>query len=107
MALGVDDMRAGRVVLKTTLLTLGTLGFVVCLALVFESMRSVMDVGGSCASGGPYAISRPCPQGVAWIMPVSIFGMLFFVAISFVGVFSQGGPRPYAFAWSALFLALG
>jgi hypothetical protein len=38
---------------------------------------------------------------------VSIFGMLLSVGVSIVGAFSQGGPRPYAFAWSALFLALG
>jgi hypothetical protein len=107
MALGVDDMRARRVVVKATLLTVGTLGFVVCLTLMYLSMRSVMDVGGSCASGGPYTISRPCPQGVAWVMPLAIFGGLFFVGMTFLGVFEEGGPRPYAFAWSALFIALG
>jgi hypothetical protein len=107
MALGVDGMRAGRVVLKATLLTLGTLGFTFCLTLMYLAMRSVMDVGGSCASGGPYAISTPCPQGVGWVMPVAIFGALLSVGICFLGVFSEGGPRPYAFAWSALFLALG
>ena len=107
MALGVDDTPACRVVLKTALLTLGTLGFVVCLTLMYLSMRSVMDVGGSCASGGPYSINAPCPKGVAWVMPVSIFGGLLSVGIVFLGVFPQGGPRPYAFAWSALFLALG
>jgi hypothetical protein len=107
MALGVEDMRAGRVVLKTTLLTVGTLGFTFCLTLLYLSMRSVMDVGGFCASGGPYEIRQTCPQGVAWMMPVSIFGLLVFAGISVVGAFSEGGPRPYAFAWSALFLALG
>jgi hypothetical protein len=107
MALGVDGMRARRVIFKSVLLTVGTLGFVVCLTLVYESMRSVMDIGGSCASGGPYTINRPCPEGVAWVMPVAIFGMLFFTAMSLLASFSEGGPRPYVFAWSALFLALG
>ena len=107
MALGVEDMRAGRVVLKATLLTIGTLGFTFCLTLLFLSMRSVMDVGGFCASGGPYEIRTACPQNVGWLIPVSIFGALLFVGISVVAAFSQGGPRPYAFAWSALFLALG
>ncbi len=107
MALGVDDMRPGRVVLKTTLLTLGTVGFVFCLTLMFESMRAVMDVGGFCAEGGAYEIRQHCPQGVAWVMPVAIFGGLFSLAVGALGVFSQGGPRPYAFAWSALFLSLG
>jgi hypothetical protein len=107
MTLGVQGMKTSRVVTKTVLLTIGTLGFVVCLTLTYHSMRAVMDVGGSCASGGPYAISRPCPEGVAWVMPVGIFGGFISVGIGLLGVFPQGGPRPYAFAWSALFLALG
>ena len=107
MALDVDGMPAGRVIVKAVLLTLGTLGFVFCLTLVFESMRSVMDVGGSCASGGPYEVRQPCPEGVAWVMPVAIFGGLLSVGLGTFGVFAKGGPRPFAFAWSALFLALG
>jgi hypothetical protein len=107
MALGVDGMRAGRVVWKASLLTVGTLVFVASLTMMYESMRAVMEIGGSCASGGPYTISRPCPQGVGWIMPVSVFGMLLGSALGFLGVFSQGGPRPWVFGWSALFLALG
>jgi hypothetical protein len=100
-------MRAGRVVVKATLLTAGTLLFVVSLTLMYESMRAVMEIGGSCASGGPYAIERACPKGVGWVMPVSVFGMLIGSALTFVGGFSEGGPRPWAFGWSALFLALG
>jgi hypothetical protein len=107
MALGVEGMRASRVVRKVLFLTLGTALFVFCLTLLSESMRAVMDVGGSCASGGPYTISQPCPQGVGWVIPVSIFGMLAAGIFTFLGVFDEGGPRPYAFAWSALFLALG
>jgi hypothetical protein len=107
MALGVDGMRTSRVVRKVIFLTLGTASFVVCLTLLYESMRSVMEVGGSCASGGPYAISRPCPKGVGWVIPVSIFGMCFAGVFTLLGVFDEGGPRPYVFAWSALFLTLG
>lgn len=107
MALGVDTMRARRVVLKAIALTLGTAVFIFCLTLLSRSMRSVLDVGGACASGGAYEIRTPCPKGIAWIAPVSIFGMMFAAALSFFGVFSEGGPKPYVFAWSALFLALG
>jgi hypothetical protein len=107
MALGVDEVPVGRVVWKTALLTLGTFGFVFCLTLLYLSMRSVMDVGGSCAEGGPFEVRQRCPEGVAWIVPVSIFGMFLSVGIGLLGVFRQGGPRPFVFAWSALFLALG
>jgi hypothetical protein len=107
MALGVDGMRAGKVIRKAIFLTLGTVIFIFCLTLVYQSMRAVMDVGGACASGGAYEIRQRCPEGVAWVMPVGIFGMFFAGIFTFLGVFSDGGPRPYVFAWSALFLALG
>ena len=107
MALGVDGMRATKVVWKVICLTLGTAIFIFCLTLVYQSMRAVMDVGGACASGGAYEIRQTCPKGVAWVMPVGIFGMFFAGIFTFLGVFSDGGPRPYVFAWSALFLALG
>ena len=94
MALGVDGAPAGRVIGKTALLTLGTVGFVFFLTLMFHSMRAVMDVGGTCAEGGPFEIRQPCPRAPAWIMPVSIFGGLASLGIGAIGVFKQGGPRP-------------
>ena len=65
MALGVDGMRAGKVVRKTIFLTLGTPGFIFCLTLVYQSMRAVMDVGGVVRVGWRRTRSaRPCPKGV-------------------------------------------
>ena len=58
MALGVDGMGTGRVLLRATFLSLGTLVFVAGLTLTSTSMRAVMDIGGSCASGGPYERAR-------------------------------------------------
>ena len=107
MALGVDGMRATKVVWKVIFLTLGTAIFIFCLTALYESMRAVMDVGGACASGGAYEIRQACPKGVGWVIPVSIFGMFAAGIFTFLGVFDEGGPRPYVFAWSALFLALG
>ena len=107
MALGVEGMRAGKVVRKVIFLTLGTAIFIFCLTALYESMRAVMDVGGACASGGAYEIRQACPKGVGWVIPVSIFGMFAAGIFTFLGVFDEGGPRPYVFAWSALFLALG
>jgi hypothetical protein len=100
-------MRAGKVVRKAIFLTLGTAIFIFCLTLLYSSMRAVMDVGGACASGGAYEIRQACPKGVGWVVPISIFGMFFAGIFTFLGVFDEGGPRPYVFAWSALFLALG
>jgi hypothetical protein len=93
--------------MRATFLTLGTVLFVASLVLVYQSMRSVMDIGGSCASGGPYVTARPCPDNVAWAMPLGIFGMMAGAGLTLLATFSEGGPRPYVFSWSALFLALG
>ena len=43
----------------------GRLASAACLTVLFLCMRSVMDIGGSCASGGPYEIANPCPAGFA------------------------------------------
>jgi hypothetical protein len=107
MAPGVEGMRAGKVARKVIFLTLGTAIFIFCLTALYESMRAVMDVGGACASGGAYEIRQACPKGVGWVIPVSIFGMFAAGIFTFLGLFDGGGPRPYVFAWSALFLALG
>jgi hypothetical protein len=32
-----------------------------------------MAIGGSCASGGPYASARQCPD-VTWLRPVGLVG---------------------------------
>ena len=89
MALGVEGVPAGRVIGKTALLTLGTLGFVFCLTLMFEAMRAVMDVGGMCASGGPFEIRQECPEGAAWMFPVAIFGGIASLGIGAIGMFRQ------------------
>ncbi len=38
------------------------------LTWMFLGMRSVMQIGGSCGSGGPYEIATPCPEGIPIIM---------------------------------------
>ena len=35
----------------------------ITLTWTFFSMRAVMNVGGSCADGGPYVSAQPCPDG--------------------------------------------
>ena len=47
----------------------------VCLTWTFFAMRAVMDVGGSCADGGPYVSAQPCPGGaglIAIAIPVMV-----------------------------------
>lgn len=72
----------------------------------FLAMRAVMEVGGSCADGGPYVSAQPCPDG-AWMVAVAIPLMLL---AGFAGTFAAaglGGPDLLLPLWVALFSSLG
>src|SRR5262245_60146842 len=101
------QMGVGRFALKATNTFIGVAGVVVCLTVLFYCMRAVMEVGGSCASGGPYEIARPCPKGVGWMTPVSVFAGL--AALGWMLAWNHGlsGPKWALLAWPALFLSLG
>ena len=76
---------------------------------VFLSMRDVMAIGGSCASGGPYEIANPCPQGTGWLMTGGIFGWFVGSGLTLAGGSRLGANYAAigALGWPALFLALG
>jgi hypothetical protein len=95
----------GRVVWRGTQAALGLALVVVGLVWLNRVASAVMDVGGSCASGGPYEVATPCPQG-AWMAPVGIFlglGGLAYYAFRR----PAGSPSLVVFAWPALFGSLG
>jgi len=80
-------------------------GIAAAFTCLFWSMRSVMDIGGSCASGNtPFEITRPCPTGVPGLMIGSIFGGLILLVIY---AFNAIGPNLTLLAWPVLFLSLG
>lgn len=81
-------------------------GFVFSLVLVYLSMRAVMDVGGYCASGGPYAIEVECPEGVPWKILLGVFGMMVF-GFAYISFLPRGAFNFGYFFWTALFGALG
>jgi hypothetical protein len=95
-----------RTLVRRSILTfVGMLGVSAALTIMFFSMRAVMEIGGSCASGNvPYAITRPCPTGVPGLMIGSIFLGLIFLGVY---AFSAVGPNLTLLAWPALFLSLG
>jgi len=105
----VTDVNAAlptRVVVRKLVFTaIGVFLVAAGLTVLFLGMRSVMDIGGYCASGGPYEIRQQCPDN-AWVIPVSIFVGLAGVGFVLAGTF-RGGPKLVALAWPALFLALG
>jgi hypothetical protein len=76
------------------------------LAWAFLSMRAVMGVGGSCASGGPYEVATPCPDG-AWLIALAIPLLLIAMFVgSGVGM-AIGAPALLLPMWALLFTSLG
>ena len=85
-----------------------TLG-AMCITLVFLGMRSVMEIGGACAEGGPYVPVQPCPDGA----PLALIGGMFgaFGAAGLMIWFGSRLGRDYValvfLGWPALFISLG
>jgi hypothetical protein len=100
-------MPAGRFTLKAFNTFIGVAVVTICLTVLFLCARAVMDVGGACASGGPYVVAQPCPKGVGWMTPVSI--LLGLVGVGWYLAWRSGlsGPAWGMLAWPALFLSLG
>jgi hypothetical protein len=79
--------------------------FVSCFALLYRVVFAVIALGGSCASGGPYAIEVECPSAVVLFAPLSILGGFLAVGIAFL--FAQGFATPLVvWAWPILFVGL-
>ena len=80
--------------------------FTFCMMLLLQGFFSLMSIGGSCASGGPYSIEVECPDAVALFMPLSIWGGLAAVALSLF--LARGfGTSLIILAWPILFCSLG
>jgi Short C-terminal domain len=77
------------------------------LTLLYLGMRAVMDIGGGCASGGPYVPRVECPEGVPLLMMGGIWGGLIFVGLYLWSTSKHRVPTLVGFAWPALFLSLG
>ena len=88
---------------------LGMGGLALSLTLLWLSMRAVMDIGGACASGGPYVPAVECPDIVIAMTPLSIFGLFLFGGLAIWGGASIGAGWAglVGLAWPALFLSLG
>jgi hypothetical protein len=85
----------------------GLAGATAGLTLLFLGMRSVMEIGGACAEGGPFVPIRPCPTGVPLVMFGGIWGGLVLAGLYAWQAFRLGVPNFVALLWPALFLSLG
>jgi len=99
---------ADTVPLKKALWILGSLFLVAAgITSLFLGMRSVMDIGGACASGGPFVPVQPCPEGVPMLMIGGIWiGMMAAFAYGWSSL-GAGIPSFVGLFWPALFMSLG
>jgi hypothetical protein len=77
------------------------------LTAVYLGMRAVMEIGGTCAEGGPFVPVRPCPEGVPGLMIGGIWAGLIFAGLYVWRAMRAGAISFAGFLWPALFLSLG
>jgi hypothetical protein len=78
----------------------------VCLTWAFFAMRAVMDVGGSCADGGPYVSAQPCPGGTG-LIAIAIPVMIITAMAGSAAAVSISAPNLLIPMWGVLFGSLG
>src|SRR4051794_40164815 len=78
----------------------------ITLTWTFLSMRSVMNVGGSCADGGAYVSSQPCPEG-SFLIAIAIPVMLITAMAGSAAAMSINAPNLLVPMWGVLFGSLG
>ena len=76
------------------------------LTWTYLGMRSVMDVGGTCAQGGPYEIAQPCPDG-SWMIAVAIPVLIIVSMIGSAVATGLSAPGLLMPMWGLLFGSLG
>src|SRR5688572_25265276 len=104
--MSIGDTRSGTPLWRLIVLVLSATLMSTALTWTYLGMRSVMDVGGSCADGGPYVSAQPCPDGSGVLVvgiPVALIAMF---AGSIVAVMLKA-PTLLFPMWVALFGSLG
>jgi len=81
-------------------------GVVASLTVVFLSMRSVMDIGGSCGTTDSEGVIQSCPSGVAGLLPGGIWAGLIFTGLYVLVCATFKVPSFVSLLWPALFLSL-
>ena len=84
----------------------GVLVLAITLTWTFFSMRAVMNVGGSCADGGPYVSAQPCPDG-SYLIAIAIPVMLITAMVGSATAMSINAPNLLIPMWGLLFGSLG
>jgi hypothetical protein len=79
----------------------------VALAWTYFGMRSIMDIGGACATGGPYVPVQPCPEGASTLLSVGA-PLLLLATFAASGIaLTLRAPTLLLLMWFLLFGSLG
>jgi hypothetical protein len=73
----------------------------------YLGMRSIMDIGGACATGGPYVPVQPCPEGASVLLSVAIPLLILATFLATAVAVMLGAPTLILPMWVLLFGALG
>lgn len=74
--------------------------------LLYQGSAALSQIGGFCASGGPYVIETECPDAVLWALPLGF--VLVFISWALGFVFQRGFSAPLVvWGWPILFVGLG
>ena len=81
---------------------------VVCVLLLavaitwfLAGMRAQLEVGASCATGGPHVIVAPCPEHSTSLTLAGMFGAVFVALAGTVSALSVGAPNLLVPYWTA------
>lgn len=77
------------------------------MTMLYLGMRSVMEIGGACADGGPFVPAVRCPEGVPVMILGGIWGAIICLGVYVWQTIKNKVPSFIGFAWPALFLSLG
>jgi hypothetical protein len=79
----------------------------VSLAWTYLGMRAIMDIGGACATGGPYVSAQQCPEGASALLSGGI-PLLLLATFAASGIaLTIGAPTLLLLMWFLLFGSLG
>jgi hypothetical protein len=93
--------------IRLTVLAVSVALIGLAIAWTYLGMRAIMDIGGACASGGPYVPIQPCPAGADAMISVGI-PVLLLAAFAASGVaMTLGAPTLILPMWVVLFGSLG
>ena len=104
--MSIEETRSGTPSWRLPALVASVIVTALALTWTYLGMRAVMDVGGSCADGGPYVSAQPCPDGAGLLtlgIPITLVAVF---AGSFVAVMLKA-PTLLLPMWAGLFGSLG